>query len=133
MSGSFQFSGPCQSEPEYRASLKSGHSPVKLSWFQRWFLKHSQQAWQHSSQISPPDVGGVMIASSRAGRAIPTRELNTRNSIDMSLIKADGGWIVQFTSYDEHKDRHNVHHYVITDSEEFGNRLAEIITLQCMR
>ena len=125
--------GPFQSEPEYRASFKLGHSSVKLGWFQRWFLKHSQQAWQHSSQLAAPEMGIAIGSSSRAGRPIPNRELNTRNSIDMSLIKADGGWIVQFQSYDDHHDRHNVYHHVIPDSEEFGNRLAEIITLQCMR
>ena len=122
-------SGPYQDVQvsEISLSAKSGHAPAKLSWFQRWFLKHSRQAWQHSNQDRDMNI------YTTSSRVTATRELNTRNSIDLSLIKADGGWIVQFQNYDEHRDRHNVYHHVIPDSEEFGNRLAEIITLQCMR
>ena len=119
-------SGPYQDAPQVSTTLvfsdaQSGRQPAKLSWFQRWFLKHSQQAWKQIDQDR-------YTAASRV-----TATLNTRNSIDLTLIRADGGWVVQFQNYDEHRDRHNVNHYVIPDSEEFGNRLAEIITLQCMR
>jgi hypothetical protein len=112
---------------EISYSAKSGREPVKLGWFQRWFLKHSQQAWQNSKQDRD------MNTYPTPPRITATRDLNTRNSIDLSLIKADGGWIVQFTSYDDRHDRHNVHHHVIPDSEDFGPKLAEIVTLQCMR
>lgn len=119
-------SGPyIEQVSEISLSAQAGRKPAKLSWFQRWFLKHSQQAWQHGNQdrdmIYPPS------------RVTGSRDLNTRNSIDLSLIRADGGWIVQFTSYDDHRDRHNVHHHVIPDSEDFGPKLAEIVTLQCLR
>ena len=131
MSGPFQLSGPFQSEPEYRASLKSGLLPVKLGWFQRWFLKHSQQAW-HNSQAQSNIIG-----SYQSGALAPaighTASINTRNSIDMSLVRADGGWIVQFQKYDQVHDNTAVNHYVIPDTEDFGQRLSEIITLQCMR
>jgi len=123
-------SGPYQDVQvsEISLSAKSGREPAKLSWFQRWFLKHSQQAWQNGKQdrdmniypTPPPSVTGH-------------RDLNTRNSIDLSLIRADGGWIVQFQTYDDHRDRTNVHHHVIPDSEDFGQKLSEIITLQCLR
>jgi len=112
---------------EISYSAKSGREPVKLGWFQRWFLKHSQQAWQNSNQDRDMNI------YTTSSRVTATRELNTRNSIDLSLIRADGGWIVQFTSYDDHHDRHNVYHHVIPDSEDFGPKLAEIVTLQCMR
>ena len=106
---------------------QSGREPVKLGWFQRWFLKHSQQAWQHSNQERDMNIYPT------PPRTHATRDLNTRNSIDLSLIKADGGWIVQFQTYDDRHDRHNVYHHVIPDSEDFGLKLAEIVTLQCMR
>ena len=128
-------SGPFQSEPDYRASLKSGHSPVKLNWFQRWFLKHYREAGENSRVIT---TDFSAYAGGRLGPVTPSvaysgKEINLRNSIDLSLVRADGGWIVQFQTWDEHRDRHNVNHYVIPDSEDFGSRLAEIITLQCMR
>lgn len=125
-------SGPYQNTPQVSETFvfsgaQSGRQPAKLSWFQRWFYKHSQQAWQHSNQDRDTKI---YTASCRVA---PTRELNTRNSVDLSLIRADGGWIVQFQTYDDNLERHNVYHHVIPDSEDFGPRLAEIVTLQCMR
>ena len=112
---------------EISLSAQAGRKPAKLSWFQRWFLKHSQQAWQNGKQDRDMNI------YTTPPRATGHRDLNTRNSIDLSLIRADGGWIVQFTSYDDHHDRHNVYHHVIPDSEDFGPKLAEIVTLQCLR
>ena len=128
-------SGPFQSEPEYKASLKIGHSSVKLGWFQRWFLKHSQQAWENI-RVTTTDTSAY--AGGRPGPVTPSvnyygKEINLRNSIDMSLIRADGGWIVQFQTWDDRHDRHNVYHHVIPDSEQFGEKLSEIITTQCLR
>jgi hypothetical protein len=122
-------SGPYQDAQvtEISSSTKSGSEPVKLGWFQRWFLKHSRQAWQHSNQDRDMNI------YTTTPRVTGGRDLNTRNSIDLSLIRADGGWIVQFTSYDDPHDRTHVHHYIIPDSEDFGPKLAEIVTLQCLR
>ena len=107
----------------------------KLPWFQRWFLKHVQQAWknhekQHQHEINLARRGPV---GPIGGVSLGNRVLNDRNSIDMSLFTADGGWIVQFTDYDHVNDRTKVFHYVIPDTEDFGPKLAEIITLQCLK
>ena len=116
-------SGPYQDVTYVETTANTIKEPVRLGWFQRWFLKHSQQAWKQIDQ----DRNMKIDTSS------PKVTINTRNSIDLSLIRADGGWIVQFQTYDDRLDRTNVYHHIIPDSEEFGNRLAEIITLQCMR
>ena len=104
-------------------------NPKKPGWLKRWFFRMSQEAWDHRHEQSKQT--GILgpIYPSAVGR----NTLNTRNSIDMSLVRADGGWIVQFQSYDDHTDRTSVNHYVIPDNEDFGQRLSEIITLQCMR
>ena len=119
-------SGPYKDITYVETTANRINLPVRLGWFQRWFLKHSQQAWQHGNQDR------TIKTSAIHGQTV-TRELNTRNSVDLSLIRADGGWIVQFQTYDDNHDRHNVYHHVIPDSEDFGPRLAEIVTLQCMR
>jgi hypothetical protein len=102
--------------------------PKKLGWFKRWFFRMSAEARDHTLSESKSAPSDIVWAG-----PISKQTINTRNSIDMSLVRADGGWIVQFQSYDERTDRTNVNHYVIPDSEDFGQRLSEIITLQCMR
>jgi hypothetical protein len=110
-------------------SERFSSKPKKLGWFKRWFFRMIAEAQDHTlseSKLAPSDISWVGPIGKQAS-------INTRNSIDMSLVRADGGWIVQFQSYDERTDRTNVNHYVIPDSEDFGQRLSEIITLQCMR
>jgi hypothetical protein len=116
-----------ESEPAVPERFRS--NPKKPGWFKRWFFRMSQEAWDHRHEQSKQANHLGPIFPSAVGRNI----LNTRNSIDMSLVRADGGWIVQFQSYDDRTDRTNVNHYVIPDNEDFGQRLSEIITLQCMR
>ena len=121
-------------QAEISTSSKSGSETAKLGWFQRWFLKHSRQAWKNHEIQSQAELNWSRRGPSTPGVvSLNNRVLNDRNSIDMSLFTADGGWIVQFTDYDHIKDRTNVHHYVIPDTEDFGPRLAEIITLQCLQ
>ena len=116
-------SGPYQDVTYVETTANRIHLPARLGWFQRWFLKHSQQAWENKQNLS----------SDRVPVSYTGKEIHSRDSIDLNLIRADGGWIVQFQTWDDRHDRQNVHHHIITDSEEFGSRLAEIITLQCIR
>ena len=100
----------------------------KLGWFDRWFMRKSREAWlncQQEMNNAKPDY----ISTSASNR----NSINTRNSIDMSLVRADGGWIVQFQSWDSRREDTDVFHHVIPDSEDFGQRLSEIITTQCLR
>jgi hypothetical protein len=106
----------------------------KLGWFQRWFFRQYQQAYELQKNQDQAELNWARRGPSTPGVvSLGNRVLNDRNSIDMSLYTADGGWIVQFTDYDQKNDRTNVCHYVIPESVDFGPRLAEIITLQCMK
>ena len=119
---------------EISTSSKSGCEPAKLGWFQRWFLKHSQQAWKNHETQSQAELNWSRRGPpTPVGVSLGNRVLNDRNSIDMNLFCADGGWIVQFTDYDHTKDRTMVNHYVIHDTEDFGTKLAQIITTQCLK
>lgn len=102
----------------------------KLGWFDRWFMRKSREAWDNYRQ-EKEQIGQYsdVVVSSPARR----NSINTRNSIDMSLVRADGGWIVQFQSWDSRREDTDVFHHVIPDSEDFGQRLSEIITTQCLR
>jgi len=115
-------------ESEQAVPERFRSNPKKLGWFKRWFFRMSAEARDHTLSESKSAPSDIVWAG-----PIGKQTINTRNSIDMSLVRADGGWIVQFQTWDEHRDRHNVNHYVIPDTEDFGSRLAEIITLQCMR
>ena len=101
----------------------------KLGWFDRWFMRKSREAWHNYQQEMNNAKPDYVLTNASAVK----NSINTRNSIDMSLVRADGGWIVQFQSWDSRREENDLYHYVITDEEDFGQRLSEIITTQCLR
>jgi hypothetical protein len=62
-----------------------------------------------------------------------SRELDTRNSTRFTVHPASGGTVIQTRTYDERKDRHVENLYIIHRSEDLGEELAKIITLEGLR
>jgi len=59
--------------------------------------------------------------------------VNMRNSMSFSLVKADGGYIVQYRKFDNttHENEYNLH--IITSDQNIGDRIGQIITLELLR
>jgi len=94
-----------------------------MKWFDKWFAKKCKQAWDnaHSLPVAVP---------SNAIR--PYDGLNS-NGLNMTIYQADGGKIVEFRHYDPVKDRNMNSLHVITEQEDFAERLSQIITMEIMR
>lgn len=96
-----------------------------MKWFDNWIVKRYRALCERGEDICIP-----------AGTAISTvreREGIRKRGIRMSIIPAMGGTAVEFTTYDERKDRTDEHLYVIDDSKELGEEIAKIITVEMMR
>ena len=59
--------------------------------------------------------------------------ISMRDAMDFSLVKADGGYIVQYRKFDPrtHENEYNLH--IITSDEDVGERIGQIITIELMR
>jgi hypothetical protein len=90
-----------------------------------WFIGN-QDRYAHDEpvQINHTRSIGKAIGSS-------SRQLEG-NSINFNVFPATGGKVVQFSTYDPVKDRHNTRLYIITDKEELGEELAQIITRETL-
>lgn len=106
--------------------------------FRRWFMKMSQQAWTDSQQqimhgmvgvAGPPGAVGP-VGSARAGNHPDFRYCD---GLTVTVANADGGWIVQRDQYDNIRDKTDRRLYLIHHNEDFGQRLAEIISLEVLR
>lgn len=55
------------------------------------------------------------------------------NGMDFSLYPANGGYIVEYHSYDRKRDEtcHTLH--VITEDQDLGRRVGEIVTIEMLR
>lgn len=102
-----------------------------MKWFDKWFAKKCQQAWEAARPDSTPDV----LASSGAIKAarLTTASEDWSNGLNITVNNANGGRIVQFRSYNNKTDRTNTTVYVIPESEDFNKELGKLITLESMR
>ena len=94
-----------------------------MKWFDKWFAKRVKKAWDeaHSAPVAVPS-NGIRIYDG----------LNS-NGLNLTVYKADGGTIVEFRHYDPVKDRNMNSLHVITEQDEFSERLSQIITMELMK
>jgi len=49
------------------------------------------------------------------------------------VFSAIGGKVVEFRHYDRQRDRHNTQTYIITNEQDFGERIAKIATMEVLK
>lgn len=54
------------------------------------------------------------------------------NGMSFTIHNAVGGKVIQFGSYNIHTDRYNTSLYVITDREDLGQELGQILTRESL-
>ena len=92
-----------------------------MNWFNNWFAKKCQQAWQENQPKVALSTNSVH------------RTFDSDSGINMTLYKAIGGRIVVFNRYNEKIDRSARTTYIITDEQDFERELSKIITLESMK
>lgn len=95
-----------------------------MKWFDRWFAKKVKWAWDNAHQVA---VTPVPTNSIRAYDGLNS------NGLNLTVYQADGGKIIEFRHYDPVKDRNMNSLHVITEQEDFAERLSQIITMEIMR
>jgi len=54
------------------------------------------------------------------------------NPVNFTIIKAQGGHVVEFRHYDPKTDRHSGGLYIITDQENFSEELGRLVMMECL-
>ena len=95
-----------------------------MKWFDKWFAKQAKRAWEAEQKEQHN-----LIYMDASPKTIGRGSSNTidASGINMKLHVANGGYIVEFHRYDNHKDRNFSELHVINDSENLGERLSEVI------
>jgi hypothetical protein len=105
-----------------------------MKWFDKWFFNKCRQAWEDSKNPVDEDVPSTY--SLRKGRGI-TSSVSTRslesNGVNFRLYNANGGHVVELTHYDSQTDRQTTGLHIIPASEDLGQSLAHIITLEALK
>ena len=105
-----------------------------MKWFDKWFFKKCRQAWDESK--NPVDEDCPPTYSMRKGRGIavgPSTRTLESNGVNFRLYTASGGHVVELNHYDSQTDRQTTGLHIIPSSEDLGQSLAHIITVEALK
>ena len=104
-----------------------------MKWFDKWFAKKCQQAWDDAR--SEPESTGLGLLTAKQARTNRVRESDDISSepIQFKMFKATGGWAVEFKQYDRKRDSVETSLYVVNDEQELGNHISKIITMEALK
>ena len=93
--------------------------------FMRWAMSGDSDA--------PSPAEDVTSYQGHSIKAMSGSGLNDRNNgMNFTVFNATGGKVVQFATYDPVRDRHQSNLYVVTDREDLGEELSQIITRESL-
>jgi hypothetical protein len=99
-----------------------------MKWFDRWFAKHAERAWNNARNAKDYDssVGSRAVLKSR-GIAVPVdRDLESRSSVTFRFHSATNGTVAQVSWFDSARDMHESELYIINSDADFGEEVASI-------
>jgi len=82
----------------------------------------------------PEDSVNSYGVASKSSMPTPVGSLsgNGNNGMNFVVYSANGGKIVEFSSYDPHTSRSTRNLYIVTDKEDLGEEIAHIITVESL-
>lgn len=107
-----------------------------MKWFDRWFVRKCKWAWDNKhlandSSLQEEPNAKYHLASPSKQLTVPNR-LGSRG-MNFTVYKAEGGVVLEFSSYDPTTDRNNSRMYVVPDDENWGEKIAQCVTMEALR
>ena len=95
----------------------------QVGWFTRWFDRKCRESWERANEGNIPSV---YIDSPKQARL-------DSNGLNLCIYGADGGTVLEFRHYDHKTDRHSNSLHVISQTDNFEERVAQAITMEMLR
>lgn len=95
----------------------------------RWFLGKLKRAlMNHNENIVSHWAEAVPSTLSSSG------DSRLRSAgMNFTVYNADGGYVLEYHTYDNKTDTTENRIHIIQDNEDFGDRLAKILTIELLR
>jgi hypothetical protein len=100
-----------------------------FNWFNNWFAKKCQQAWEQAR--NQPEENMVKLATSPG--LSRGRRLDRSNGMNFTIHQANGGFVMEYSSYDPRTDRSDSVLHIINADQDLGQGIAHIITFEMLR
>ena len=84
--------------------------------------------------IFSQDTNEVVESKTHRGRALISRGSNLDSrGMNFTIHMANGGYVLEYSSYNEKTDRHDNALHIINSDTDLGQGIAHIITLEMLR
>jgi len=94
-----------------------------INWFKQKVISWVREDWNKVRS------DGDVIATSKT---ISGRRLD-HNGMNFTIHSANGGYVMEYNTYDPRTDERNTALHLITSDQELGQSIAHIITLEMLR
>lgn len=81
----------------------------------------------------PQDNEATEARTPRRGSLISRGSTLDSRGMSFTIHMASGGYVLEYSSYDEKTDRHNHNLHIIPSDQDMGQGIAHIITLEMLR
>ena len=92
-------------------------------------IKKWLRTWLHSDPTSDSGIVGVAISPYASNDVLN----DTQPTFRFSVYHADGGKVVEFRRENNNGTRAENNVYIISKDEDFGDRIAKILTMESLR
>jgi hypothetical protein len=84
--------------------------------------------------IFPSDTNELVETKTHRGRPLISRgsQLDSRG-MNFTIHMANGGYVLEYSSYNEKTDRHDNTLHIINSDQDLGQGIAHVITLEMLR
>lgn len=96
-----------------------------MNWFKKMIIRWVREDWNNASQ-TPEITSGLKIRAD-------TDCIESDPVLNFKVYSAVGGKIVEFRKYDRNRDRSETQTYIITNDQDFGDRIAKIATMESLK
>jgi hypothetical protein len=95
-----------------------------MNWFYKWLR----------NKLNNVDMENFTTIKDRTIAARPKMYIDDHsNSINFSVTRANGGYVVQFSQYDKRTDRAEPKLHIVTDDKDLGEEIGKIISFESLR
>jgi hypothetical protein len=96
-----------------------------MNWFKKMVVGWVRDDWDRSSNM--------VSSSAQLKVREETSCVESDPVLNFKVYSAVGGKIVEFRKYDRNRDRNEMQTYIITNDQDFGERIAKIATMENLK
>jgi hypothetical protein len=104
-----------------------------MKWLNNWFSKQVRRVID-DERNTPIQTDGYEYVTIGSNKLQSSRgDLDCEPTLSFQMHRAETGWIMNVGNYDRRTERRNNTLHIINDSDDLGDSIAKIITIESMK